>query len=268
MQHEISYDLDSYTYNSLRFRSFINFSDAHSQVSFVEFLAKSKNLANPIDEFFFEQSGFYENLPSKELLKILHPYIWLSIWLISVKPSSMNSTVNSNFVFSNVSLYSPIAKKTDLFASASTPTVVPSFISRHFVRFVNFYFSQYEKFFNSVTFYGGYKFKTCRDTVELASELRKISSILCDRKYLSFYFYLNVIRFCVRSLRYLNITFRNQNFNVSLLFTYTCLIIQFEEIYTIFMFKLQDLKPNTNRYKRIKFFAALLKKKLNALLVF
>jgi hypothetical protein len=241
-------------------RDYINFSDAYSQVSFVEFIAKSKAQDNSLGLYISdEERHFYSSIPSKHLIKALYPSLWLVSWLVALRPDKIEDVKQGLRLVS-------IPLRTDFVElNQSSAHDLNGIIPRWFIVFIDKYFSIFENFLNIVTRYRGYVFKPSFNTLELASKLLELNSILINARSLSPVFYFKLIKFLYRSLVRFQIIFIDKNLlklPTDQFFTYIAIFRQFEEICFNLELRQAHLKKQNPSYKILALTVKLIKYKL------
>jgi hypothetical protein len=239
-------------------RDYMNTSDAYSQVSFVEFLAKSKARDNPLGLYISdEERNFYSSIPSKHLIKTFYPTLWLVSWLVALRPDKLED------VKQTLSLTAIPLRNSSL--DPQTMHNLHGIIPRWFVVFIDTYFKFFEKILNIVTRYRGYTFRVGFNTLELASKLTEVNSILINTNSLSPVFYFKLIKFLYRSIVSFQLTFGDTNLlrlPTTDFFTYLAIFRQFEEICFNLELRQGDLKKNSSSYKILALTTKLIKRKL------
>jgi hypothetical protein len=232
----------------LYLRDFINHPGGFSEVAFLDFIHTNKSIRSIDGQFSYlpdEEKDFYLTAPSRELIKYLYPYLFLRFWLLTLQPRFEAKTDDIfkfqkiDFPTKNIKGFSP-----EKFKFVYVPNWLRSSIDNFFILFSDT--------LDKITFYRYFEFVTPKDSVELASQLVMANNIINDSRFLSPHFFRSLAVFVFRSTFFLKeVDF--STLDIPLLFTYTLLLRQYEEIY----FNLSQLykisKPNSRRYRYLEF---------------
>ena len=117
---------------------------------------------------------------------------------------------------------------------------------------IDYFFIAFSDTLDKITFYRYFEFVRPTNSVELASQLVIANNIINDTKFLSPLFFRSLAVFVFRSTFFL----RDADFNtidIPLLFTYTLLLQQYEEVYFNLSQLYKTSKPNSRRFRYLEF---------------